>query len=130
MSKKLFGMLLIVVFTLSSCVSYIDTGVLQSNYEHKINNTKFIGRVVFKKDKKKRAIYENVKIYLNEKDVEREFEVVSYAQFTPVSIPILLPEKKRIEKNYVYKAARKARKLKADGIIIDNKRDFRIIKFK
>lgn len=130
MSKKLFGMLLIVVFTLSSCVSYIDTGVLQSNYEHKINNTKFIGRVVFKKDKKKRAIYENVKIYLNEQDVEREFEVVSYAQFTPVSIPILLPEKKRIEKNYVYKAARKARKLKADGIIIDNKRDFRIIKFK
>ena len=36
----------------------------------------------------------------------------------------------RLEKYLLWKAARKARKLKADGVIIDNKNDFRVIKFK
>ena len=38
------------VLSLSSCtVSYMNTKDLRENYEEKINNTKFLGRVLFKK---------------------------------------------------------------------------------
>lgn len=119
------------VLSLSSCtVSYMNTKDLRENYEEKINNTKFLGRVLFKKDVKKKDVYDNIDVYLNEKEVKKNFEVIAYGQYTPLVIPIIRPERPRLEKNLLWKAAQKARKLKADATIIDDKNHFRIIKYK
>ena len=114
----------------SSNSRYINTEELQSNYEKKIHNTTFLGKVLFKTDKKKLDTYNNVKVFMNEQEVGRNFEVVAYGAYTPIVFPIIRPERPRIEKYLFWKAARKARKLGADAAIIDNKNNFRIIKYK
>ena len=53
--------------------------------------------------------------------MKKQFKTLSFC------VSVLLP---RLERYLLWKAARKARKLKADGVIIDNKNDFRVIKFK
>lgn len=129
MKKKIAGIVLIGCMILSSCtVNYINTNTLMTNYENKINKTSLLGRVLFKTDKKKKDTYENVKVYLNEQEVEKEFKVVAYGSYTPLVLPLIRPERPRLEKNLLWKAARKARKLGANGVIIDNKNDFRVIK--
>lgn len=131
MKKKITGIVLIGCMILSSCtVNYINTNTLMTNYENKINKTSLLGRVLFKTNKKKKDTYENVKVYLNEQEVEKEFKVVAYGSYTPLVLPLIRPERPRLEKNLLWKAARKARKLGANGVIIDNKNDFRVIKTK
>lgn len=132
--KKLFKHALLlgsIMFLFSSCcVSYINTDTLMGNYEKKINHTTLPGKVLFKTDQRKKDTYENVQVFLNEKDVKRDFEVTAYGSYTPFILPIIRPERPRLEKYLLWKAARKARKLHGDGVIIDNKNDFRVIKFK
>lgn len=129
MKKEIAGIVLIGCMIFSSCtVNYINTNTLMTNYENKINKTSLLGRVLFKTDKKKKDTYENVKVYLNEQEVEKEFKVVAYGSYTPLVLPLIRPERPRLEKNLLWKAARKARKLGANGVIIDNKNDFRVIK--
>lgn len=129
MKKIVFYSLIFV--SLNSCtVSYMNTKDLRSNYEEKVNNTKFLGRVLFKKDIKKKDVYDNIDVYLNENEVKKDFEVVAYGQYTPFVIPILRPERPRLEKNLLWKAAQKSRKLNADATIIDDKNHFRVIKYK
>lgn len=129
MKKKIAGIVLIGCMIFSSCtVNYINTNTLMTNYENKINKTSLLGRVLFKTDKKKKDTYENVKVYLNEQEIEKEFKVVAYGSYTPLVLPLIRPERPRLEKNLLWKAARKARKLGANGVIIDNKNDFRVIK--
>ena len=120
------------IMSLSSCstVSYMSTKDLRENYEEKINNTSFLGKLLFKTDVKKKDTYDNIDVYLNENEVNKEFEVIAYGQYTPLVIPILRPERPRLEKNLLWKAARKSRKLNADATIIDDKNHFRVIKYK
>lgn len=120
------------IMSLSSCstVSYMSTKDLRENYEEKINNTSFLGKLLFKTDVKKKDTYDNIDVYLNENEINREFEVIAYGQYTPLVIPILRPERPRLEKNLLWKAARKSRKLDADATIIDDKNHFRVIKYK
>ena len=120
------------IMSLSSCstVSYMSTKDLRENYEKKINNTSFLGKLLFKTDVKKKDTYDNIDVYLNENEINREFEVIAYGQYTPLVIPILRPERPRLEKNLLWKAARKSRKLDADATIIDDKNHFRVIKYK
>lgn len=115
----------------SSCqVSYINTATLRQNYEKKIHHTTFLGKVLFKTDKLKQDAYENVKVFLNDNEVGRDFDVVAYGSYKPVILPLVRPERPRCEKYLLWKAARKARKLGANGAIIDNKNDFRVINIK
>lgn len=116
--------------TSCSTVNYIKTETLEKNYEKKIHHTTWLGKALFKTDKKKMDTYNNVKVFLNENEVGRDFEVVAYGSYTPFILPLVRPERPRLEKYLLWKGARKARKLKADGVIIDNKNDFRVIKFK
>ena len=81
-------------------------------------------------DQRKKDTYDHVQVFLNENDVERDFEVTAYGSYTPLVIPLIRPERPRLEKYLLWKGARKARKLHADGVIIDNKNEFRVIKFK
>ena len=59
-----------------------------------------------------------VKIFLNEKDVEGEYEVLSFLTYTPISLPIILSVEKQITKKFYEKAAIKAHELGGNGIII------------
>lgn len=132
MKKNIIGIALIGCLAFSSCstVNYINTAELKANYEKKIHYTTFLGKALFKTDKKKKDTYENVKVYMNESEVEKDFEVVAFGSYTPLIIPLLRPERPRVEKYLLWKAARKARKLGANGAIIDSKNDFRVIKIK
>ena len=120
-----------VLFLCESCiVSYINTDTLKQNYEKKIHHTTLLGKVLFKTDQRKKDTYDHVQVFLNESEVQRDFEVTAYGSYTPFILPLIRPERPRLERYLLWKAARKARKLKADGVIIDNKNDFRVIKFK
>lgn len=130
MKKIIIYTLAFMSLTSCSTVSYMSTKDLRENYEKKINNTSFLGKALFKKDVKKKDTYDNIDVYLNENEVNKEFEVIAYGQYTPLVIPILRPERPRLEKNLLWKAARKSRKLNADATIIDDKNHFRVIKYK
>ncbi|MBR2101536.1 MAG: hypothetical protein IKD78_11940 [Bacteroidales bacterium] len=132
MEKQLRNMFLLgsAVFLLSGCtVSYINTDTLKQNYEKKIHHTTLLGKLRSKTDVRKNT-FDHVQVFLNENEVQRNFEVTAYGSYTPLILPIIRPERPRLEKNLLWKAARKASKLNADGVIIDNKNDFRVIKFK
>lgn len=118
--------------SITSCniVPYIKTDTLQSNYEKKIHHTTLPGKVLFKTDKKKQDAYENVKVFLDGNDVKQSYEVVAYGSYNPLILPIIRPERPRLEKYLLWKAARKARKLGANGVIIDNKNDYTVINIK
>ncbi len=120
-----------VLFLTASCtVSYINTDTLKQNYEKKIHHTSLPGKILFKTDQRKKDTYDHVQVFLNENEVKRNFEVTAYGSYTPFILPLIRPERPRLEKYLLWKGARKARKLNADGVIIDNKNDFRVIKFK
>ncbi|MDE6649636.1 MAG: hypothetical protein K2K45_06880 [Muribaculaceae bacterium] len=125
-------LLLGLVCGLSSCstVGTLPTEKLQSMYEMRIEKTSLFNKLIFKDHIKKRLVYDNVEIFMDENSVNRPFETISYGSYTPLIIPVLKPEKKSLERNLLYKAARTAYRMKADAIIIDNKNDFRIIKYK
>ena len=128
---KTFTFLGSLLFFCSSCtVSYINTDTLKQNYEKKIHHTTLPGKVLFKTDQRKKDTYDHVQVFLNENEVNRNFEVTAYGSYTPLILPLIRPERPRLEKYLLWKGARKARKLDADGVIIDNKNDFRVIKFK
>ena len=109
-----------ILFLCASCtVSYINADTLRQNYERKIQA----------RHQKKETSHQ-VQVFMNENEVTRDFVVKAYGSYTPLVLPIIRPERPRLEKNLLWKAARKARKLNGDGVIIDNKNDFRVIKFK
>lgn len=132
MKKQLLPLLILgsIVFSSCSTVNTINSTVLRDNYETKIHKTRFLGRVLFKRDVKKKDVYDNVKVCLNENEVGSNFEVIGYGSYTPLIIPIISPERPKLEKNLLWKAAKKARKMQGDGVIIDSKNDFRVIKTK
>ena len=132
--KKLVSsaILIAISFFVTSCstVSYINTSDLMNNYEKKIHNTTILGKALFRTDQKKLDTYENVKVFLDGNDVGKEYDVVAYGSYTPLIIPFIRPERPRLEKYLLWKAARKARKIGANGVIIDNKNDFTVIRIK
>lgn len=131
MKKSILSIAILGCIALSSCtVNYMKTDLLKQNYEKKINNTGFLSKALFKTDKKKKDTYENVKVYMNENEAGKAFEVVAYGSYTPLILPLIRPERPRLEKYLLWKAARKARKLGANGVIIDTKNHFRVIKIK
>ena len=99
-----------ILYLFSNCtVSYINTDTLMQNYEKKINHTTLLGKVLFKTDQRKKDTYDHVQVFLNENDVERDFEVTAYGSYTPLVIPLIRPERPRLEKYLLWKGARKAR---------------------
>lgn len=114
----------------SSCtVSKLPTEKLQAMYQKRIENTSFLNKLFFNDHKKKKIIYENIGVFMDEGSVGHPFETVAFGRYSPISYPILRPEAKSLEHNLLYKAAYTAYKMKADAVIIDNKNDFRVIKY-
>lgn len=125
-------LLTIALCGLSSCstVGTLPTDKLEAMYEKRIGKTSILNKLFFKDHKKKRLVYDNVEIFMDENSVGKPFETVSYGSYTPLCFPLLRPEKPSLEHNLLYKAARTAYKQKADAVIIDSKNNFRVIKYK
>ena len=122
----LFGMMLTLV--LSSCSSYFSVDKMKENYERRAHSTTIVGKLL-KTDEREADVFNNVSVYMNEREVERPFKVVALGAYRPLIIPVIRRERPRIEKYYLLRAAKQARKLKADGVIIDDKNNYRVIKF-
>jgi hypothetical protein len=59
-----------------------------------------------------------VKIFLSEKDIQGDYEIISINQYTPFKIPLIMSHKGKINKKFYEKAAQKAYELGGNGIII------------
>ena len=123
--------LLIASLLMTSCstVGTLPTEKLEAMYEKRIEKTSLLNKLFFKDHKKKKLVYENVEIFMDENSVEKPFTTIVFGSYTPWTFPVLRPEKRSLEHNLLYKAARTAYKLQADAVIIDNKNDFRVIKY-
>lgn len=126
----LAGMIGCMGFVSCSTVNNISADVLATNYEKKIKKTSFLNRKLFKEDVKKKEIYEKIDIFLTDDAVNRPFEVIAFGAYTPLIVPIFHPEKKILEQNLYFKAARRAYNLNGDAIIVDSKNNFRVLKYK
>ena len=113
---------------LKSCSSYFSVDEMKKNYERRAHSTTIIGKLL-KTDEREADVYNNVSVYMNESEVERPFKVVALGAYRPFVLPLIRRERPRIEKYYFLRAAKQARKLKADGVIIDDKNNYRIIQF-
>ena len=50
-------------------------------YEKRINKTSIFNKLFFNDHKKKKIVYENVDIYLNEESVGKPFETVAFGTY-------------------------------------------------
>lgn len=129
MKKKNFVFFLMALaIVLTSCSSYFSVDEMKKNYERRAHSTTIIGKLL-KTDEREADVYNNVSVYMNESEVERPFKVVALGAYRPFVLPLIRRERPRIEKYYFLRAAKQARKLKADGVIIDDKNNYRIIQF-
>ena len=134
--KKALKLLLVLVtmcVVATSCTTAkLNTEKLRTMYEKRINKTSILNKLFFNDHKKKKVIYENIEIFMNEDEVKREFDVIAFGRYTPIQSPlgILRPESRSLEHNLFYKAAKMAYDNKCDAAIIDSKNDFRIIRYK
>ena len=112
-----------------STVGTLPTEKLETMYEKRIEKTSLLNKLFFKDHKKKKLVYENIEIFMDENSVEKPFTTIVFGSYTPWCFPVLRPEKRSLEHNLLYKAAKTAYKLQADAVIIDNKNDFRVIKY-
>ncbi len=115
-----------IIFT--SCSSYFSVEKMKSNYERRAHSTTIVGKML-STDKHEADVYNSVRVYMNEKEVERPFQVIALGAYRPLILPLIRRERPRIEKYYFLRAAKQAYKLKADGVIIDDKNNYRIIKY-
>ena len=128
MKKSLFVFAMTATVVLSSCSSYFSVDEMKQNYERRAHSTTIVGKML-KTDEREADVYNNVSVYMNEREVERPFKVIALGAYRPFIIPLIRRERPRIEKYYFLRAAKQARKLKADGVIIDDKNNYRIIKY-
>lgn len=126
--KEKFVFTLAIAMMLTSCSSYFSVEKMKSNYERRAHSTTLAGKLL-KTDKRESDIFNNVSVFMNEKEVTRPFKVTALGAYRPFIIPLIRRERPRIEKYYFLRAAKQAYKLKADGVIIDDKNNYRIIKY-
>ena len=94
-------------FILASCSFQLyPTKTLNDNYQARMKTTEQL------------TAKSNVKIFLNEKDIKGDYEVISYLTYSPLTIPIFMSVEKEINKKFYEKAVMKAYELGGNGIII------------
>jgi len=113
------AMLLLGLSMMTSCMSTYDVTHQKSLYQAQMTG-----------NAKSQALMERIPIYFSDIEVGKEFTVIDYCCYEPLTIPLLRPEKKVLKKKLYKKAVSTAEKLNGDAIIIDTKNSFRVIKFK
>ena len=131
MKKSTLITLSITALLLTSCstVGTLPTEKLESMYVKRIEKTSIFNKLFFKDHKKKKLVYENVEIFMDENSVTKPFTTIAFGSYSPYILPLVRPERRSLEHNLLYKAARTAYKMNADAVIIDTKNDFRVIKY-
>lgn len=121
MKKFVYAAMLLLGLSMmtTSCMSTYD-----------VNHQKNVYQAQMSGGKRTQALMERIPIYYSDVEVGREFTVIDYCTYEPLTIPILMPEKKVLNKKFYKKAVNKADDLHGDAIIIDTKNSFRVIKFK
>lgn len=71
----------------------------------------------------------DIQVFFDERDVTQPFEVISYGYYHPLIIFILRPERPRIERKLIKNAVETAVAKGGNAVIIDDKNNFRIIKY-
>ena len=107
--KKMYSlMVLCSLFLITSCSHTLyNTKTLQGNYDIQMNS------------KEELEIKSKVQIFLSEKDIQGEYEIISVAHYKPAfAIPILYTQKSQINKKFYEKAVKKAYKRGGNGILI------------
>ena len=103
---------------MSSCMSTYDVRQQTNVYQEQMSGNR------------NKALMERIPIFFSDLEVGREFTVIDYCSYEPLTIPILRPEKKVLRKKFYKKAVKKAEDLHGDAVIIDTKNSFRVIKYK
>lgn len=106
--KKLFLLAAVcsVLFSTSCSHTLYNPKVLQGNYDVRMN------------DKEELEIKSKVRIYLSEKDVQGEYEVISLNLYNPFTIPLFMSHKAQMTKKFYEKAVKKAYEQGGNGIIV------------
>lgn len=116
MKKTLYLMSLVFIMFASSCSHTIyNTKSLQGNYDVRMDG------------KSELEVKSKVRVFLSEKDVNSEYDVISINEYSPLSIPILLSKKSQINKKFLEKAVKKAYEQGGNGIIITAGGSYKVI---
>lgn len=104
-----------VIFTTSCTHTLYNPKILQGNYDVRMDT------------KEDLEIKGKVRIFLSEKDIAGDYEVISLNQYKPFKIPIIMTQKGQINKKFYEKAAQKAYEQGGNGIIISGAGIYKVI---
>ena len=90
----------------SCCHTLYNTRTLQGNYDARMDTPEEL------------EIKSKVRIFLSEKDIDSEYEIISVNLYTPFKIPVLMSFKGQITKKFYEKAVKKAYEQGGNGILI------------
>lgn len=105
--KKLLLLAVCAMFFATSCTHTLyNPKVLQGNYDIRMDS------------KEELDIKGKVRIYLSEKDVQGEYEIISLNLYKPFTIPVLMSVQGQTNKKFYEKAVKKAYEQGGNGIIV------------
>lgn len=95
------------LFALASCSYQVyPTNSLYENYQMRMTTQEQL------------AAKSEVKIFLNERDIKGDYEVISFLTYSPKTLPILMSFEKTMTKKFYEKVVMKAYELGGNGVII------------
>ena len=97
--KKTVFLLLSSLILATSCTTVYDAKLMQGYYDMRMDS------------KSELEVKSKVRIFASEKDLKGEYDVISYNQYKPFSVPLLMSHKKMVSKKFYEKAAEKAKSI-------------------
>ncbi len=115
--KKLYLLVIVctVIFTSSCSHRMYNSKVLQGNYDIRMDS------------KEELNVKGKIRIFLSEKDVQGDYEVISLNSYKPFTIPIFMSVKGQTNKKFYEKATKKAYEQGGNGIIILTSGNYKVI---
>lgn len=116
--RKLFFTAMCACMLLSSCATRVfQNSEMQSHYESRMTS------------KKEKALKQDIRIFLSEKEVPNNFEVISIVRYRPFHFPIFWQEYKKVRKKMYKNAVTNADKQGGNGVIIMDSNHYKVIKY-
>ena len=102
-----FAMVVITTIVFCSCSHVLyNPKIMQGNYDVRMDT------------KEDLEVKGKVRIFLSEKDIQGDYEIISLNQYKPFKIPIFMTQKGQISKKFYEKATHKAYEQGGNGILI------------
>lgn len=116
MKKSIYLILLSIVILSTSCNHTIySTRTLQGYYDMRMDSEEEL------------EIKNKVQIFLSEKDINCEYNIISHNLYHPFCIPIFMSQKNEISKKFYENAVKQAYKLGGNGVIITSVNTYKVI---